>query len=68
MNFEPEVPDIRVVPVRKEVTPTPEPSREPFDPHMMPLDNEDDARYLEATDPRRIEIERKRGSHFGSDR
>jgi hypothetical protein len=48
---------------RKEVTPNPEPLREPFDPHMMPLDDEDDARYLRADDPRRIEIERKRGGN-----
>lgn len=46
------------------VKPTPEPSREPFDPHLGPLDNEDDARFLDPADPRRMEIERKRGRPF----
>lgn len=49
---------------REEVQPRPEPAREPFDPHMGPLDNEDDARYLDPTDPRRLAIERDRGRPF----
>jgi hypothetical protein len=44
----------------EEVTPTPEPSREPFDPHMMPLDDESDYEFLDRDDPRRIEIEHRR--------
>jgi hypothetical protein len=52
---------------KEEVTPTPEPSREPFDPHMMPLDDDDDARYLDENDTRRKVIEEKRGSKFGRD-
>ncbi|HEY1437349.1 MAG TPA: hypothetical protein VGG82_07590 [Casimicrobiaceae bacterium] len=39
---------------RDEVQPTPEPSREPFDPHLGPLDNDDDVRWLRDDDPRRI--------------
>jgi hypothetical protein len=34
------------------------------DPHLGPLDNDDDARYLDPVDPRRIEIERRRGRSF----
>jgi hypothetical protein len=49
----------------KEVRPNPEPAREPFDAHMMPLDDEDDAQFLDPKDPRRIEIENKRGHGFG---
>jgi hypothetical protein len=50
---------------REEVQPRPEPGpREPFDPHMGPLDDEEDARYLDPSDPRRIEVERKRGRPF----
>lgn len=36
----------------------------PSDPHTMPLDDDDDARYLERTDPRRLEVEAKRGRRF----
>jgi hypothetical protein len=39
----------------------PEPAREPFDAHLPPLDDEDDARYLDPDDPRRVEVERRRG-------
>jgi hypothetical protein len=49
------------------MVPNPEPMREPFDPHMMPLDDEDDARYLQFGDPRRLEVERKRGLPFLGD-
>ena len=48
----------------EEVTPRPEPAREPFDPHLPPLDNEDDARYLDPMDARRREVEFKRGERF----
>lgn len=41
--------------------------REPSDPHMMPLDDEDDARYLDPSDPRRREVEAKRGRPFRDD-
>jgi hypothetical protein len=46
---------------------TPEPAREPFDPHLGPLDDDDDARYLDPVDPRRLEIERRRGHSFDDD-
>lgn len=52
------------MPDRQEVRPNPEPSREPFDPHMGPLDDPDDARYLDPTDPRRREVEQERGRPF----
>jgi hypothetical protein len=48
-------------------TPTPEPAREPFDPHLGPLDDEADAKWLDPVDPRRREIERKRGRPFSDD-
>jgi hypothetical protein len=44
---------------REEVTPTPEPVREPSDPHQMPLDDERDYVWLSRGDPRRKAIERK---------
>ena len=48
----------------EEVKPNPEPAREPFDPHMIPLDDPEDARFLDPADPRRLEVERKRGRSF----
>jgi hypothetical protein len=51
----------------KEVRPNPEPAREPFDAHVMPLDDIDDARFLDPTDPRRLEVEKYRGRKFGED-
>jgi hypothetical protein len=48
---------------RREVPPSPEPAREPFDPHLGPLDDDDDARFLKERDPRRVEVE-KRGRRF----
>jgi hypothetical protein len=48
----------------REVRPNPEPAREPFDPHMGPLDDPEDARYLDPTDPRRREVEQARGRPF----
>jgi hypothetical protein len=50
-----------------DVKPNPEPAREPFDPHQGPLDNEDDAQYLKPEDPRRVEVERRRGRRFGEE-
>jgi hypothetical protein len=47
--------------------PTPEPDEEPTDQHDGPLDNEDDARYLDPVDPRRREAEQRRGRPFADD-
>lgn len=44
--------------------PAPEPSDEPSDPHAVPLENEDDAQYLPEDDPRRKEVEQRRGKPF----
>jgi hypothetical protein len=44
--------------------PNPEPDREPDDPHLPPLDDDDDARYLDPVDARRREVELKRGRRF----
>jgi hypothetical protein len=37
--------------------PTPEPAQEPSDPHTPPLDDIEDAKYLDEDDPRRKEVE-----------
>lgn len=50
-----------------EVDPNPEPVPEPSDPHEGPLDDDEDARFLRRDDPRRLEIERRRGRPFGDD-
>jgi len=43
-------------------------AREPSDPHIPPLDDEDDTRWLKPDDPRRVEIERrKRDAETGMD-
>jgi hypothetical protein len=42
----------------------PEPEEEPFDPHNGPLDDDEDGRFLEENDPRRIQAEAKRGRRF----
>jgi hypothetical protein len=52
---------------RRDVPPNPEPFREPFDSHMGPLDDPDDARWLDPADPRRLQIERQRGRPFNAD-
>jgi hypothetical protein len=44
--------------------PTPEPDQEPSDLHIGPLDDDDDARYLDPVDPRRRDVERRRGRPF----
>jgi hypothetical protein len=49
---------------RDEVTPAPDPGYEPYDPHLGPLDDDDDARYLDPVDPRRLEVERRGGRRF----
>jgi hypothetical protein len=46
---------------------TPEPEPERSDPHTPFLDDDDDARYLDPTDPRRRDIERRRGRPFTDD-
>jgi hypothetical protein len=50
-----------------EPTPTPEPETDPADPHVGPLDDDEDARYLDPVDPRRREVERRRGKPFGDE-
>lgn len=44
--------------------PAAEPDHEVADPHRGPLDNDDDARFLDPVDPRRLAIERERGRPF----
>jgi len=44
--------------------PRPEPRDEPHDPHTPPLDRDEDAYWLDPVDPRRREVERKRGKPF----
>jgi hypothetical protein len=43
---------------------TPEPVREPFDPHLGPLDDDDDARWLSDDDPRRVALEHRHGRRW----
>jgi hypothetical protein len=50
-----------------EVQPSPEPDHELSDLHLGPLDNDDDARYLDPIDSRRRTIERQRGRQFTDD-
>jgi hypothetical protein len=50
-----------------EPEPNPEPDVEPSDPHTGPLEDHDDARYLDPADPRRLEVERRRGRPFNAD-
>jgi hypothetical protein len=47
-----------------DVDPAPEPDHEPSDPHRGPLDDDEDGRFLERDDPRRLEAERRRGRPF----
>ena len=47
--------------------PRPDPEREPVDPHRGPLDDDEDGRWLDRRDPRRIEAERRRGRRFDDD-
>jgi hypothetical protein len=41
-----------------------QPELERSDPHEMPLDDDDDGRYLDRQDPRRLDAERRRGRPF----
>jgi hypothetical protein len=52
---------------RREVAPSPEPDVEPSDLHQGPLDDDEDARYLDPVDPRRLDVERRRGRRFGDE-
>jgi hypothetical protein len=47
--------------------PNPEPPEPPSDPHTPPLDDDDDARWLDPDDPRRRDIEHRRGRRFDQD-
>ena len=47
--------------------PQPDPEREPVDFHRGPLDDDEDGRWLERDDPRRLEAERRRGRRFDED-
>ena len=51
----------------RDVEPTPEPALEVSDPHTGPLDDDDDARYLDPSDNRRRAVEQVRGRRFGED-
>jgi hypothetical protein len=50
-----------------DVEPMREPDREPVDLHRGPLDDDEDGRWLERDDPRRVEAERRRGRPFDQD-
>jgi hypothetical protein len=48
--------------------PTPEPAEEPVDDHRrIPLDDDEDGRWLQRDDPRRLAAEERRGKRFDSD-
>jgi hypothetical protein len=49
---------------RKAAEPNPEPDSEPFDSHSGPLDDPEDARFLDPADARRLKVERDRGEPF----
>jgi hypothetical protein len=53
--------------VRNDPPPGPEPLVDPPDMHVGPLDSDDDARYLDPVDPRRLDVERRRGRPFNAD-
>ena len=48
--------------------PAPQPLIEPVDLHRGPLDDDEDGRWLDRDDPRRIEAERRRGRPFDDER
>jgi hypothetical protein len=52
---------------RKDPPANPEPDPSPSDMHVMPLDDEEDGRYLERGDLRRVAAERLRGRSFDED-
>lgn len=47
--------------------PRDDPEVEASDPHTGPLDSEDDARFLDPSDPRRRQVEADRGRPFRDD-
>jgi hypothetical protein len=47
--------------------PQPDPEHEPVDLHRGPLDDDEDGRWLERDDPRRVEAELRRGRPFDQD-
>jgi hypothetical protein len=53
---------------REQIKPSPEPAEEPTDGHRtIPLDRDEDGRWLEVGDPRRTEAERRLGRKFEED-
>jgi hypothetical protein len=61
----PQVPEEQFANKVKWPPPSVEPEHEHSDRHdTMPLDNDEDGIYLEPDDPRRIEIELRRGWRF----
>jgi hypothetical protein len=50
-----------------EIEPNAEPAQPPSDPHEPALDDDDDARWLDPGDPRRLDVERRRGRRFDDD-
>lgn len=52
---------------RKAAEPNPEPDSEPFDSHSGPLDDPEDARFLDPADARRLKVERDRGEPFSDE-
>lgn len=49
----------------EDAEPRPEPAVEPSDPHISPLDDIEDVKWLDPSDPRRKEIEKWR-AHNGA--
>ena len=47
-----------------DVEPSAEPDADPTDTHTGPLDDDEDARHLRPEDPRRQEVEQRRGERF----
>jgi hypothetical protein len=47
----------------KDVEPNPEPNEEPSDPHRGPLDDPEDARFLDEHDDRRLAVDKQREEH-----
>jgi hypothetical protein len=52
---------------KKAAEPNPEPEGDPSDAHTGPLDDPEDARFLDPADPRRMAVERERGEPFRED-
>lgn len=47
--------------------PADDPEEEPVDHHRGPLDNDEDGRWLDRDDPRRLAAEERRGRRFDDD-